>query len=180
MNYLKGKNIWVVGHRGMVGSALCRLLQDSSSNIQVVEKADVDLRDRDKVDAWVGINKPDYVILAAAKVGGILANSRYPVTFLRDNLQIQDSVINACANHSIEKLVFLGSSCIYPKHAVQPIEESSLLTGPLEPTNEWYAIAKIAGVKLCQAYKQEFGHNFISVMPSLGYRKSEKGVYACR
>lgn len=165
-DYLENKNIWIVGHKGMVGSALCRVLQNINCNVLELDRTEIDLRQRFAVDAWVESKKPDLVVVAAAKVGGILANSQQPVTFLNDNLQIQDSVINACANHSVEKLLFLGSSCIYPKHAEQPIEESSLLTGKLEPTNEWYAIAKIAGVKLCQAYQQERGLNFISAMPT--------------
>lgn len=165
-SFLENKKVWVVGHNGMVGSALCRLLRNIECELLVLERSKVDLRQRFSVDAWVESSKPDLVIVAAAKVGGILANSQQPVTFLNDNLQIQDSVINACANHSVEKLLFLGSSCIYPKHAEQPIEELSLLTGRLEPTNEWYAIAKIAGVKLCQAYQQERGLDFISAMPT--------------
>jgi len=159
--------IFVAGHRGLVGSAVCRALDLRGFDNLVTRTRDaLDLRDGAQVDAFFRVGKPDYVILAAAKVGGILANDTYPVEFLRDNLEIQTHVIDSAFRHEVRKLAFLGSSCIYPRLAPQPIREDSLLTGPLESTNQWYAIAKIAGIKLCQAYAKEYGFRAISLMPT--------------
>jgi len=163
---LRGKRVWVAGHRGMVGSALVRRLQQESCDILTASREEVDLTRQDQVEAWVTRTKPEAVFVAAAKVGGILANASYPVQFLYDNLAIATNVIHAAAEARVEKLLFLGSSCIYPKFAAQPISEEELLTGPLEPTNEWYAIAKIAALKLCQAYRRQYGCDFISAMPT--------------
>ncbi len=163
---LEGKRVWVAGHRGMVGSAIMRRLARERCEILTVERSRVDLKDQAAVTAWMERAKPQAVFLAAAKVGGILANNSYPADFLFDNLMIEANVIEASHRMDVEKLLFLGSSCIYPKFAAQPIVEESLLTGPLEPTNEWYAIAKIAGVKLAQAYRKQHGRDFISAMPT--------------
>lgn len=163
---LQGRRVYVAGHRGMVGSAVVRRLQDERCTILTASRGELDLKDQAEVRAWFGVNKPDVVVLAAAKVGGILANDTFPADFLYDNLVIETNVIEAAYSHNVEKLLFLGSSCIYPKFAPQPIEENSLLTGLLEPTNEWYAIAKIAGIKLCQAYRRQHGADFISAMPT--------------
>ena len=163
----KSSRIYVAGHRGLVGSALCRRLQqDGYSNLILRGRRELDLFDRPAVEAFFAAEKPEYVFLAAAKVGGILANSTHPVEFLRDNLAIQLNVIDAAYRHGVDKIEILGSSCIYPKLAPQPIKEEYLLTGPLEPTNEWYAIAKIAGIKLAQAYRQQYGFRAISLMPT--------------
>jgi GDP-L-fucose synthase len=159
------RRIWVAGHRGMVGSAIMRRLEGEDAEILTVDRRDVDLREQDAVRQWVARVKPDVIILAAAKVGGILANDSYPADFLFDNLVIETNVIQAAHLADVEQLVFLGSSCIYPKFAPQPIKEDALLTGPLEPTNEWYAVAKIAGIKLCQAYRRQYGRRYISIMP---------------
>lgn len=162
----KTDKIFVAGHKGLVGSAICRkLLSDGYTNILTVDKSIVDLKDKDSVKLWFKENKPDYVFLAAAKVGGIHANNTYPVEFITDNLMIQNNVIDSCHEYNTKKLMFLGSVCIYPKYAPTPVKEEYLLTGELEPTNEWYAVAKIAGIKQCQAYKKQYGDNFISVMP---------------
>jgi GDP-L-fucose synthase len=159
--------IFVAGHRGLVGSAIVRRLQAlGHENLLLAGRNELDLRDRDAVEAYFAANKPEYVFLAAAKVGGIHANSTYPAEFLLENLQIQNNVIDAAYRHGATKLTFLGSSCIYPKLAPQPIKEEYLLTGALEPTNEWYAIAKIAGIKMCQAYRRQYGFNAISLMPT--------------
>ena len=163
---LSGKSIWVAGHRGMVGQALCRRLARDDCNVITVDRKDLDLRDRDRVSDWIGETRPDAIILAAAKVGGILANAEQPVAFIEDNLLIQTSVIGAAHRHNVEKLLFLGSSCIYPRRAEQPIREESLLGGALETTNEFYAVAKIAGIKLCQAFRRQYGCDFISAMPT--------------
>ncbi|WP_119680505.1 GDP-L-fucose synthase [Indioceanicola profundi] len=163
---LAGRRVWVAGHRGMVGSAIVRRLQPEDCTILTVDRSRVDLRDKVSVQTWMEDARPDVVILAAAKVGGILANNTYPAEFLHENLAIADNVIDSAWRTGVAKLLFLGSSCIYPKLAPQPIQESSLLTGPLEPTNEWYAIAKIAGIKLCQAYRRQYGCDFISAMPT--------------
>lgn len=163
---LGGKRVWVAGHRGMVGSAICRRLKSESCEILTVNRQECDLRDKAAVIDYLHQNKPDMIIDAAAKVGGILANDTHPVDFLLENLEIQNNVISGAHEVGVEKLLFLGSSCIYPKFAAQPITEDALLTGPLEPTNEWYAIAKIAGIKLCQAYRRQHGANFISAMPT--------------
>lgn len=167
MQKQKDKLIYVAGHRGMVGSAIVRALEAKGhSNFILRTSAELDLRDADKVDAFFQETKPQIVYLAAAKVGGIMANAKYPVDFLNDNLAISLNVISSAHKHGVEKLLFLGSSCIYPKHASQPISESELLTGALEPTNEPYAIAKIAGLKMCDAYRKQHGCNFISAMPT--------------
>lgn len=158
--------MWVAGHRGMVGSALVRRLAQEPVEVLTVPRAQLDLRDAAAVGAWLHANRPDVVILAAAKVGGILANDSFPADFLYDNLAIETAVIKGSADAGAKKLLFLGSACIYPKFAPQPIPEEALLTGPLEPTNEWYAIAKIAGLKLCQAYRRQYGADFISAMPN--------------
>ena len=163
---LSGKRVWVAGHRGMVGSAIVRRLEHENCEILVAGRDACDLRRQDDVEAWVSRARPDAIFLAAAKVGGILANDSYPAQFLYDNLAIEANVIEAARRVGVEKLLFLGSSCIYPKMAPQPIPEEALLTGPLEPTNEWYAVAKIAGLKLAQAYRREYGCDFISAMPT--------------
>ncbi len=159
--------IFVAGHRGLVGSAVVRKLESAGFERVVTRcRVELNLADAPAVDAFFAEEKPDVVVVAAAKVGGIKANNDLPVEFLRENLLLQNSIISAAHAHDVGKLLFLGSSCIYPKHAPQPIPESALLTGPLEPTNEAYAIAKIAGIKLCQAYASEYGENFISAMPT--------------
>ncbi|MEP9389675.1 GDP-L-fucose synthase [Mesorhizobium sp. KR9-304] len=163
---LAGKRVFVCGHNGMVGSALVRRLACEGCTSLTASRSELDLRDQAAVDRWMAANRPDAVFLAAAKVGGILANATYPADFLYDNLMIEANVISAAHRSGVEKLLFLGSSCIYPKLAPQPISEDTLLTGPLETTNEWYAIAKIAGIKLCQAYRLQHGADFISAMPT--------------
>jgi GDP-L-fucose synthase len=166
---LKGKRVFVAGHRGMVGSAIVRRLASEECEILTAGRAEADLRDQAAVRAWFAANRPDAVFLAAAKVGGILANDTYPADFLYENLMIEANVIEAAFRNDVGKLMFLGSSCIYPKMAPQPIREDALLTGPLEPTNEWYAIAKIAGIKMCDAYRRQHGSDFISAMPTNMY-----------
>jgi len=163
---LHGKRVWVAGHRGMVGSALVRRLADEDCTILVAGRDEVDLTRQKPVAEWMAANKPQIVFLAAARVGGIHANSTYPAEFLYDNLMMEANVIHSAWKTGVEKLVFLGSTCIYPKMAPQPIPEEALLTGPLEPTNEWYAIAKIAGIKLCQAYRKQYGCDFIAAQPT--------------
>lgn len=163
---LDGKRIWVAGHRGMVGSAVVRRLQSENCEVLVAGRDILDLTRQSAVEEFVSDTQPDIIVLAAAKVGGILANDTYPADFISDNLIIETNVIRAAHAADVERLLFLGSSCIYPKMAPQPIPESALLTGPLEPTNEWYAIAKIAGIKLCQAYRRQFGRDYISAMPT--------------
>ena len=163
---LEGKRVWVAGHRGMVGSALVRRLEHENCEIMTSDRSRVDLRNQRQVETWMKDTQPQVVFLAAAKVGGILANDTYPADFLCDNLMIEANVINAAFKARVEKLIFLGSSCVYPKFAPQPITEDALLSGPLEPTNEWYAVAKIAGIKLCQAYRKQHGADFISAMPT--------------
>lgn len=159
--------ILVAGHRGLVGAAIMRRLAAAGySNLLTIDRQALDLRDSAAVDAWFARERPEYVFLAAAKVGGIHANSTYPAEYIYDNLAIQNAVIHAAWRHGVHKLQFLGSSCIYPKHSPQPMREEHLLTGPLEPTNEWYAIAKIAGIKLCQAFRRQYGFNAISLMPT--------------
>jgi GDP-L-fucose synthase len=159
--------IFVAGHRGLVGSAIVRELQTRGfGNLLLRSRAEVDLREQAAVQRLFENETPAYVFLAAAKVGGIHANDIYPADFIRDNLQIQTNVIDAAYRSGARKLLFLGSSCIYPKRAPQPMSEDCLLTGPLEPTNEWYAIAKIAGLKMCQAYRRQYGFNAISAMPT--------------
>jgi GDP-L-fucose synthase len=163
---LAGKRLWVAGHNGMVGAAIVRRLARENCEVLTLDRKTTDLRDQAAVRLWLEIHEPDAIFLAAAKVGGILANSTYPADFLYDNLAIETNVIEAACRAGVSKLLFLGSSCIYPKMAPQPITEDALLTGPLEPTNEWYAIAKIAGIKLCQAYRAQHGCDFISAMPT--------------
>jgi len=163
---LKGKRVWVAGHRGMVGAALVRRLERENCEVLTAGRDVADLKDQQQTRDWVNAHKPDAVFVAAAKVGGILANDTAPADFLYDNLMIEANVIEAAYRAGVHKLLFLGSSCIYPKMAPQPIVEEALLTGPLEPTNEWYAIAKIAGIKLCQAYRRQHGADFISAMPT--------------
>ena len=163
----KHEKIYVAGHRGMVGSAIYRkLISEGYVNLISRELADLDLRNQAAVEVFFAEEKPDHVVLAAAKVGGIVANNTYRADFLYENLMIQNNVIHQSYVQGVKKLLFLGSSCIYPKHAPQPLREEYLLTGLLEPTNEPYAIAKIAGIKLCDAYRSQYGCNFISVMPT--------------
>ena len=163
---LADKRIWVAGHRGMVGGAVVRRLASENCEVITANREELDLTDQRAVLGWMHNQRPQVVVLAAARVGGILANDTQPVEFLRDNLLIQTSVLTGAESVGVEKLLFLGSSCIYPKHADQPIKEEALLTGPLEPTNEWYALAKIAGIKLAQAYRRQYGCDFISAMPT--------------
>ncbi|MBF0587909.1 MAG: GDP-L-fucose synthase [Magnetococcales bacterium] len=163
----KQDRIYVAGHRGMVGAAICRRLKaDGYQNILTCTRQELDLTNQADVNAFYAEARPDHVFLAAARVGGIHANNTYPAEFIGNNLMIQTNVIDGAYRHGVKKLLFLGSSCIYPKHAPQPIPEDSLLTLPLEPTNQWYAVAKIAGLKLCQAYRRQYGFNAISVMPT--------------
>ncbi len=163
---LAGKRVFVAGHRGMVGSALVRRLAPEGCEVITATRQELDLSQQEKVWQFLTDRKPDAVILAAAKVGGILANDSFPAEFLYENLMIEANVIHGAHRAGVERLLFLGSSCIYPRLAPQPISEASLLTGPLEPTNEWYAIAKIAGIKLCQAYRRQYGRDYVSAMPT--------------
>jgi GDP-L-fucose synthase len=163
---LEGKRVWVAGHRGMVGAALARRLAREICEVLVVDRQTVDLTRQEAVERWMAQARPHAVFVAAAKVGGILANNSFPADFLYVNLMIEANIIEAARREGVEKLLFLGSSCIYPKEAPQPISENALLTGPLEPTNEWYAIAKISGIKLVQAYRRQHGCDFISAMPT--------------
>lgn len=163
----KYSRIYVAGHRGMVGSAIVRKLRkEGYQNLLLFTSKELDLRDQKAVETFFKIEQPEYIFLAAAKVGGILANDSYPADFLYDNLMIQNNVIHEAYKNEVKKLLFLGSSCIYPKMSPQPIKEDYLLTGPLEPTNDAYAIAKIAGIMLCQKYHKQYGCNFISAMPT--------------
>ncbi|PWB93115.1 GDP-L-fucose synthase [Methylosinus sporium] len=159
------RRVWVAGHKGMVGSAVTRCLEAQGESVLKVDRSVVDLRNQIAVEVWLKQNRPDAIVFAAAKVGGIYANDTYPADFIYDNLAIETNIIHSAHAAGVNRLVFLGSSCIYPKFAPQPITEDALLTGPLEPTNEWYAIAKIAGIKLCQAYRKQYGRSYISVMP---------------
>jgi GDP-L-fucose synthase len=163
---LKGKRIWVAGHKGMVGSALMRRLAEEDCEVITVDRRDVDLLRQAEVESWLAKARPDAIILAAAKVGGIVANDTQPAEFIYQNMMIEANVIEAAHRADVNRLLFLGSSCIYPKFAPQPIAEDALLTGPLEPTNEAYAIAKIAGIKLAQAYRKQYGRDYISAMPT--------------
>src|SRR5579862_4959771 len=163
---LAGRRVFVAGHRGMVGSALVRRLEAISCDILTVSSRDVDLRRQAPTEAWMEKARPDAVFVAAATVGGILANDTRPAEFLYDNMMIEGNVIEAARRSGVKKLLFLGSSCIYPRLAHQPMAETELLTGPLEPTNQWYAIAKIAGLKLCAAYRRQYGSDFISAQPT--------------
>lgn len=163
---LAGKKVWVAGHNGMVGSALVRRLRSENCEILTAPRTSLDLTNQAQTEGWVARMKPQAVFLAAARVGGILANDSRPADFLYDNLAIEANVLHAAFLGNVEKLLFLGSSCIYPKLASQPMTEDALLTGPLEETNQWYAVAKIAGLKLCQAYRIQHGRSFISAMPT--------------
>jgi GDP-L-fucose synthase len=163
---LHGKRVWVAGHRGMAGSALVRRLGGEGCEILTVDRKTVDLMRQDAVERWMSQHRPQAIFMAAARVGGILANDSYPAEFLYVNLMIEANIIEAARKAGVEKLLFLGSSCIYPRDAPQPLTESALLSGALEPTNQWYAIAKIAGIKLCQAYRRQYGCDFISAMPT--------------
>ncbi|MBY3313102.1 GDP-L-fucose synthase [Rhizobium laguerreae] len=163
---LSDKKIWVAGHRGMVGSALVRRLRSEKCRVITATRQELDLKRQGEVEKFVQVNKPDAIILAAAKVGGILANDTLPADFLYDNLIIEANIFEAAHRNGVDRLLFLGSSCIYPKFAPQPISEDALLTGPLEPTNEWYAVAKIAGIKLADAYRRQHGRDYISAMPT--------------
>ncbi len=159
--------IYIAGHTGMVGSSVLTIFQERGyTNIVTRSSAELDLRNQSAVNDFIHQEQPDAVILAAARVGGILANSQFPYQFLYDNLAIQNNVIDAAHNNDIEQLIFLGSSCIYPKHADQPLKEEYLLTGPLEPTNQWYAVAKIAGIKMCEALREQYGRNYTALMPT--------------
>ena len=163
----QSSRIFVAGHRGLVGSAICRrLATEGLTNLALRTHAELDLRNQQAVEAFFQQERPEFVFLAAAKVGGILANSTYPAEFIYDNLAIQTNIIHAAWKYGSAKLLFLGSSCVYPKFAPQPIQEAHLLTSALEPTNEWYAVAKIAGIKLAQAYRMQYGFNAISAMPT--------------
>lgn len=167
MSYSLSSKIYIAGHKGMVGSACWRLLEKHGyTNIIGKKSTELDLRNQRDVHAFVRQQKPDVIIDAAAKVGGILANNSYPYLFLMDNLQIQNNLIEAAHQNNVSKFIFLGSSCIYPKQSTQPINENELLSGPLESTNQWYAIAKIAGLKLCQAIRHEYNKDFVSLMPT--------------
>ena len=173
MYNLADKRIWVAGHNGMVGAAVCRALASENCEILTAPRAELDLLRQSDVDDWCAQEKPDAVIVCAARVGCILANDTYPADFIYQNLTLETNIIHSAHKAGVEKLIFLGSSCIYPKHAAQPIKEDALLTGPLEATNEWYAIAKIAGIKLCQAYRTQYGCDFISAMPTNLYGPSD-------
>jgi len=166
--------VFVAGHKGLVGSAILRRLDSEGfSDLRVVERKDLDLRDQSAVDAWFESERPKYVFLVAGTVGGIMANSTRPADFIYDNLMIHGTVVHASHRVGVEKLIYLGSSCIYPREADQPITESSLLSGPLEPTNESYALAKIAGIKLCEGYRRQYGDDFISAMPTNLYGQGD-------
>jgi GDP-L-fucose synthase len=166
-NYdLAGKRVWVAGHRGMVGSAIVRRLASERCEVLATPRREVDLRRQADVEVWVAKHKPDAIFVAAATVGGILANDSRPAEFLYDNLAIETNIIHAAYRSGTQKLLFLGSSCIYPQLAPQPMREDALLTGPLEPTNQWYAVAKIAGIMMCRAYRRQYGCDFISAMPT--------------
>jgi GDP-L-fucose synthase len=171
---LAGRRVWVAGHRGMAGSAIVRRLADESCEVVTATRGELDLLRQADVDAWMGDRKIDVVFLAAATVGGILANATRPAEFLFENLVIETNVIHAAWRSGVKKLLFLGSSCIYPRLAQQPMREEMLLTGALEPTNEWYAIAKIAGIKLCEAFRRQFGCDFVSVMPTNLYGPGDR------
>lgn len=164
---MKEQKIYIAGHRGMVGSAVLQTFKTHGfEHIITRSKSELDLRNQHQVQQFMVEEQPDVIILAAARVGGILANDRYPYPFIYDNLAIENNVINAGHVHDVDKLIFLGSSCIYPKHAAQPIKEEYLLTGKLEPTNQWYAVAKIAGIKLCEALNKQYDRNYVSLMPT--------------
>ncbi len=163
---LLGKRVWVAGHNGMVGSAVVRRLSPERCEVQTIARSDLDLRNQFDVGQWVGDAKPQAIVVAAATVGGIMSNINYPVDFLYNNLMIASNIIQAAHLHNVEKLLFIGSACIYPRESAQPMVEEALLTGPLEPTNEWHAVAKIAAIKLCQAYREQYGSDFIAAQPN--------------
>ena len=163
---LTGKHVWVAGHRGMVGAAICRRLAAENCQLLTVARRQVDLKRQKEVEEWMAEMKPEAVFVAAATVGGILANSTRPAEFIYDNLAIETNIIHAAWKTGVEKLLFLGSACIYPKNLPQPMKEEALLTGPLEPTNQWYAVAKIAGIKMCEAFRKQYGCDFISAQPT--------------
>ena len=163
---LAGKRVWVAGHRGMVGSAICRRLAAEDCEPLTATRREVDLKRQKEVEEWMAETRPEAVFVAAATVGGILANSTRPAEFIYDNLAIETNIIHAAWKTGVEKLMFLGSSCIYPKQPPQPVPEEALLTGPLEPTNQWYAIAKICGIKMCEAYRKQYGCDYISAQPT--------------
>ena len=163
---LKGKKVWVAGASGMVGGATVRRLQSEECNILTPGHKELDLINQANVNDWVAANKPDVVVIAAATVGGIMANSTRPAEFIYNNIAIETNIIQASHQNDVEKLLFLGSACIYPREATQPMAEEALLSGPLEPTNEWYAIAKIAGIKMCEAYRKQYGCDYISAQPN--------------
>jgi len=163
---LPGKRVWIAGHRGMVGSAIARRLASERCEVLTVGRDRVDLTRQTETEDWMAAARPQAIFLAAGRVGGIHANDTYPADFIYENLAIEANIIHTAHKIGVEKLLFLGSSCIYPREAAQPMTESALLTGPLEPTNEWYAVAKIAGIKLCQAYRRQHGRDFISAMPT--------------
>jgi GDP-L-fucose synthase len=167
------KRVWVAGHNGMVGSAIVRRLGTEQCDVLTVERSQLDLTQGSDVEEWMSRNAPQVVFLAAGRVGGIVANSTFPADFLRDNVQIALNVIQASHKSGVEKLLYLGSSCIYPRAAAQPMMEDALLSGPLEPTNQWYAIAKICGIKLVQAYRQQHGSDFIALMPTNLYGQND-------
>ena len=167
MQISRDARVYVAGHRGLVGSALLRKLDaEGFSNVLTATRDELDLRDQSEVSHWFKANRPEFVFLVAGTVGGIMANSTRPAEFIYDNMMIHGTVVHAAHEYDVSKLLYLGSSCIYPRAAEQPIREDQLLTGPLEPTNEWYAVAKIAGIKLCQAYRRQYGRDFISAMPT--------------
>jgi len=171
---LKGRRVWVAGHHGMAGSSIARRLERENCELITATRSDLNLLRQADVEAWMADRKIDVIFLAAATVGGILANTLRPVEFLYENLVIETNVIQAARTTGVKKLLFLGSSCIYPRMAEQPMREEALLTGALEPTNEWYAIAKIAGIKLCQAYRRQYGCDFVSVMPTNLYGPGDR------
>jgi GDP-L-fucose synthase len=171
---LRGKKVWVAGHGGLLGSALVRRLQIENCDILTADRSEYDLRSTSDVDRWMRKALPQTVIVAAARVGGIYANDVRPAEFIYDNLMIEANVVEAARRYSVEKLLFLGSSCVYPRLAPQPIAETALLSGPLESTNQWYAIAKIAGIKLCQAYRRQYGCDFVSAMPTNLYGPGDR------
>jgi len=171
---LAGRRVWVAGHRGMVGQALVRRLEREQCQILVADRGSLDLRRQHETEEWLAANRPEVVFLAAATVGGIFANDSRPAEFLYDNLLIEANVIEGARRAGVHKLLALGSSCIYPREAPQPMREEALLTGPLEPTNQWYALAKISAIKLCQAYRRQYGVDFNSAMPTNLYGPGDK------
>ena len=171
---LTGRKVWVAGHTGLVGSALCRQLANENCELLTSSRSELDLLRQADTEEWIATQRPDVIIVAAAKVGGIWANDNYPAEFIYQNLTIETNIIEAARRHGVAKLLLLGSSCIYPREADQPIRESALLSRPLEPTNEWYAIAKIAGIKLCQAYRKQYGLDMITAMPTNLYGPGDR------